>query len=171
MTAEQEKLVTENMRLVMYIYQNKLLKSNFVFRHQDDLISEGYIGLIKAAIYFNPNRNCQFATLATRCILNQMLMYIRRQKKHNKVISLDAEICPEIFRSDTIADDKDYIAEVDEAMYATPFLKKLNPTQKEIVKQVTAGKTQKEIALSIGLSQTYIGRLIRGMRKKYRGSK
>ena len=91
-------------------------------------------------------------------------------------MSLDAEICSEIFdgtltRGDTIADDKDYIAEVDEAMYAAPFLKKLNPTQKEIVKQVTAGKTQREIALSIGLSQTYISRLIRGMRKKYRGSK
>lgn len=76
----REKLITDNLRLVYFCY-NKLQTNALTVRYKDDLISEGMLGLVKAANSFEPNRKTKFATYAIMCIRNQMLMFIRKLNK------------------------------------------------------------------------------------------
>ena len=85
---ERNNLVEANMRLVYYTYE-KLYKNSFVVNNKDDLISEGFLGLIKAANSYKGRT--KFSTYASTCIRNSMLMYIRSNKKHEEnTISLNA---------------------------------------------------------------------------------
>lgn len=83
-----KNLVEENIKLVPWIYHNKIRKTEFVMSQEEDIISEGYIGLIKAAKTYNKDKS-KFVTYAGMCIFNQMLMYLRKNEKHAQVVSLD----------------------------------------------------------------------------------
>jgi len=139
----------------------------------EDLISIGTIGLIKAINTFKPSRNIKLATYASRCIENEILMYLRRNNKMKSEISIDEPLNVdwdgnELLLSDILGTDNDIIYrriedEVDRELL-NAALKKLSIREKKIMELrfgLSNGieKTQKEVADMLGISQSYISRL------------
>lgn len=141
----------------------------------EDLISIGTIGLIKAINTFNPEKNIKLATYASRCIENEILMYLRRNSKTKLEVSIDEPLNVdwdgnELLLSDILGTEEDVISkniedEVDKKLLSKA-LSKLNDREKIIV-QLRFGlntedgneRTQKEVADMLGISQSYISRL------------
>ena len=162
-------LIERNLRLVVYIARKFENTGIYV----EDLISVGTIGLIKAVNTFNPEKNIKLATYASRCIENEILMYLRRNSKVKAEISFYEPLNidwdgNELLLSDILGTDNDTVYnfiedEVDKQLLLMA-LKSLNDREKEIVKLRfglfgTREKTQKEVADMLGISQSYISRL------------
>ena len=162
---KRNDVVKSNLKLVYYVYE-KLMKDTFVTINKEDLISEGFIGLIKAASTYNGK--VKFATYAIVCIRNQMIMFIRRNKKHNNVISLSTLINSnkdEDFElSEFITYRIDYENEVIAKMDLAKFLSECIVLDKKIIKLKLSGMTQKEIGKKVGYSRSFISRRLS---KKY----
>ncbi len=166
--AERE-LIEHNLRLVVYI--SKRFENTGVMA--DDLISIGSIGLIKAIKTFKADKNIKLATYASRCIENEILMYLRKCNVQKNEISLDEPLNidwdgNELLLSDILGTDSDSIyrdLEFDiEKQMLSQALSKLNPREKQIMEMrfgLGANKelTQKEVADFMGISQSYISRL------------
>lgn len=162
-------LIEHNLRLVVYIARKFENTSVGV----EDLISIGTIGLIKAINTFKPDKNIKLATYASRCIENEILMYLRRNGKIRTEVSIDEPLNVdwdgnELLLSDILGTDNDIIYrhiddEVDKELLRDA-LKKLSMREKTIMDLrfgLTSGteKTQKEVADMLGISQSYISRL------------
>ena len=170
---EQAKkvLIEHNLRLVVYIAK----KFDNTGVGVEDLISIGTIGLIKAINTFNPTKNIKLATYASRCIENEILMYLRRNSKTKMEVSIDEPLNVdwdgnELLLSDILGTEEDTIYRdlEDEAERKILFraLNKLSGREKLIVRMRFGldhpeGKemTQKEVADQLGISQSYISRL------------
>ena len=162
-------LIERNLRLVVYIAR----KFENTGIGVEDLISVGTIGLIKAVNTFNPEKKIKLATYASRCIENEILMYLRRNSKIKAEISFYEPLNidwdgNELLLSDILGTDNDIVYNLieDEVDRELLFLalKNLNDREKEIVKlrfglNGTREKTQKEVADMLGISQSYISRL------------
>ena len=162
-------LIERNLRLVVYIAR----KFENTGVGVEDLISIGTIGLIKAINTFNPSKNIKLATYASRCIENEILMYLRRNNRIKTEISIDEPLNidwdgNELLLSDVLGTDNDLIHrsiedEVDKELLSTA-MKKLSVREKKIM-ELRFGlangveKTQKEVADMLGISQSYISRL------------
>ena len=162
-------LIERNLRLVVYIAR----KFENTGVNIEDLISVGTIGLIKAVNTFNPEKKIKLATYASRCIENEILMYLRRNSKVKAEISFYEPLNidwdgNELLLSDILGTENDIVYnliedEVDRELLFTA-LKHLSEREKEIV-QLRFGlngrneKTQKEVADMLGISQSYISRL------------
>ncbi|MBQ6922831.1 MAG: RNA polymerase sporulation sigma factor SigE [Clostridia bacterium] len=162
-------LVEHNLRLVVYIarrFQNTGVD-------MDDLISVGTIGLIKAVGSFSADKNVKLATFASRCIENEILMYLRRAARIKNEVSFDEPLNTdpegnELVLSDVMGTDVDSVFRTIETGVESDILKealgKLNAREKEIM-ELRYGlngeeeKTQKEVADMMGISQSYISRL------------
>ena len=165
------RLIEHNLRLVAHIIK----KYYSAFKDQDDLISIGTIGLIKAVSTFKPEKGTRFATYASRCIENEILMYLRRNSKTKLEVSIDEPLNVdwdgnELLLSDILGTDEDTIYKdlENEAERKILFraLNKLSGREKMIVRMRFGldhpeGKemTQKEVADLLGISQSYISRL------------
>lgn len=165
----QSTLIERNLRLVVYIAR----KFENTGVSIEDLISVGTIGLIKAVKTFNPERKIKLATYASRCIENEILMYLRRNNKVKAEISFYEPLNidwdgNELLLSDILGTDNDIVYnliedEIDKELLFIA-LQNLNEREKEIV-QLRFGlngkreKTQKEVAQMLGISQSYISRL------------
>ncbi|MBE6063216.1 MAG: RNA polymerase sporulation sigma factor SigE [Clostridium butyricum] len=162
-------LIERNLRLVVYIARKFENTGVYV----EDLISVGTIGLIKAVNTFNPEKKIKLATYASRCIENEILMYLRRNSKVKAEISFYEPLNidwdgNELLLSDILGTDNDTVYnfiedEVDKQLLLIA-LKSLNDREKEIVRlrfglNGTMEKTQKEVADMLGISQSYISRL------------
>lgn len=162
-------LIERNLRLVVYIAR----KFENTGVGVEDLVSIGTIGLIKAINTFNPTKNIKLATYASRCIENEILMYLRRNNKIKTEISIDEPLNVdwdgnELLLSDILGTDNDIIYrtledEVDRELLNTA-MKKLSIREKKIMELrfgLSNGieKTQKEVADLLGISQSYISRL------------
>ncbi|ATD54892.1 RNA polymerase sporulation sigma factor SigE [Clostridium chauvoei] len=162
-------LIERNLRLVVYIAR-KFENTGVCV---EDLISVGTIGLIKAVNTFNPEKKIKLATYASRCIENEILMYLRRNSKVKAEISFYEPLNidwdgNELLLSDILGTENDTVYnliedEVDKQLLFLA-LKHLNEREKEIVKlrfglNGTREKTQKEVADMLGISQSYISRL------------
>lgn len=162
-------LIERNLRLVVYIAR----KFENTGVGVEDLVSIGTIGLIKAINTFNPSKNIKLATYASRCIENEILMYLRRNNKIKTEISIDEPLNidwdgNELLLSDILGTENDIIHrsiedEVDRELLNTA-MKKLSLREKKIMELrfgLTNGveKTQKEVADMLGISQSYISRL------------
>lgn len=162
-------LIERNLRLVVYIAK----KFENAGVHIEDLISIGTIGLIKAVNTFNPEKNIKLATYASRCIENEILMYLRRTSRMKTEVSFDEPLNTdwdgnELLLSDILGTDNDIVynhieEEVNRKLlfYA---LKKLTTREKQIMEMrfgLVSGRemTQKEVADTMGISQSYISRL------------
>lgn len=162
-------LIEHNLRLVVYIARKFENTGIYV----EDLISIGTIGLIKAINTYNPDKNIKLATYASRCIENEILMYLRKNQVRKTEISIDEPLNVdwdgnELLLSDILGTDNDIIyrgieEEVDKNLlnYA---LNKLPKREKKIMEMRfglnnTKEQTQKEVADSLGISQSYISRL------------
>jgi RNA polymerase sporulation-specific sigma factor len=162
-------LIERNLRLVVYIAR----KFENTGVNVEDLISVGTIGLIKAVNTFDPNKKIKLATYGSRCIENEILMYLRRNSKVKAEISFYEPLNidwdgNELLLSDILGTENDAVYnliedEVDKQLLFVA-MKKLNRREKEIV-QLRFGlngegeKTQKEVADMLGISQSYISRL------------
>ena len=174
---ETNKLVEDNIRLVYHLYK-KFGRTDFIIQNKDDLISEGFIGLIKAARSYIEGKS-KFATYAGRCIFNEMLMYIRRCKYKDMEVSLDAPIATddngnELTYADIIPDKRDgldaYIEVLDAEERFQRFYLRLPDKQRKILELRKAGCKQKQIAARLGLSQSYVSRLLRKMKAGYKSA-
>ena len=162
-------LIERNLRLVVYIAR----KFDNTGVNVEDLISVGTIGLIKAVNTFDPSKLIKLATYASRCIENEILMYLRRNSKVKAEISFYEPLNidwdgNELLLSDILGTENDVVYnliedEVDKQLLLIA-MKKLSSREKEIV-QLRFGlngieeKTQKEVADLLGISQSYISRL------------
>jgi RNA polymerase sporulation-specific sigma factor len=162
-------LIERNLRLVVYIAR-KFENTGIGI---EDLISIGTIGLIKAVNTFDPEKKIKLATYASRCIENEILMYLRRTNKLKTEISLDEPLNidwdgNELLLSDVLGTDNDIIYKAIEEEVEKKLLfgamGKLNAREKTILEMRfglygSSEKTQKEVAQILGISQSYISRL------------
>ncbi|RYL92879.1 RNA polymerase sporulation sigma factor SigE [Sporolactobacillus sp. THM19-2] len=162
-------LIERNLRLVVYIAR----KFDNTRINIEDLISIGTIGLIKAVNTFNPEKKIKLATYASRCIENEILMYLRRNNRRRSEVSLDEPLNVdwdgnELLLSDILGTDNDVTTRGMEKKVDQTLLKKamlmLSDREKEIMKLrfgLSGGreKTQKDVADQLGISQSYISRL------------
>ena len=169
--AEEAKqvLIEHNIRLVVYIAK----KFESTGYDEDDLISVGAIGLIKAINSFKGEKNIKLATYASRCIENEILMYLRKNNKYKQEMSLDEPLNidydgNELSLSDILTTETDTVStSVDvssEKSMVLSAISKLSEREKEIMEMrfgLTGKKemTQKEVADLLGISQSYISRL------------
>ena len=162
-------LIERNLRLVVYIAR----KFENTGVNVEDLISVGTIGLIKAVNTFDPEKKIKLATYASRCIENEILMYLRRNSKIKTEISFYEPLNidwdgNELLLSDILGTESDVVYnmiedEVDKQLLVLA-MEKLNDREKEIVElrfglNGYSEKTQKEVADILGISQSYISRL------------
>ncbi len=171
-------LIEHNLRLVVYIAK----KFDNTSVGVEDLISIGTIGLIKAINTFNPEKNIKLATYASRCIENEILMYLRRNNKTKMEVSIDEPLNVdwdgnELLLSDILGTDEDVIYR--DLEYETEkdllnlAISRLSPREKKIV-ELRYGltnddgdeMTQKEVADLLGISQSYISRLEKKIMKR-----
>ncbi len=165
----KETLIERNLRLVVYIAR-KFENTGIGI---EDLVSIGTIGLIKAVNTFDPGKKIKLATYASRCIENEILMYLRRNNKTRTEVSFDEPLNidwdgNELLLSDILGTENDIISrpleeEVDKKLL-NAALQRLN-TRERCIMQMRFGlcgkpeKTQKEVAEMLGISQSYISRL------------
>lgn len=165
----REPLITHNLRLVVYIAKKFESPSTNV----EDLISIGTIGLIKAVNTFCPSKNIKLATYASRCIENEILMYLRKSAQQKNEISIDEPLNVdwdgnELLISDILGSDSDTVnirieqeSEQNQLMKAVMKLNKRELCIMELRFGLNGQKehTQKEVADKLGISQSYISRL------------
>lgn len=166
----KKTLIERNLRLVVYIA--KKFENTGV--GVEDLISIGTIGLIKAINTFKPDKNIKLATYASRCIENEILMYLRKNNSNKANISIDEPLNVdwdgnELLLSDILGTDSDITQrgiedEVDRQLLRIA-MQKLSKREKSIMELrfgINSGgeeKTQKQVADALGISQSYISRL------------
>ena len=167
--AARQELIEHNLRLVVYIarrFENTGINI-------EDLISIGTIGLIKAVETYRTDKNIKLATYASRCIENEILMYLRKNASRRGEVSFDEPLNTdwdgnELLLSDVLGTDEDVVMrpieeDVDRSLLAQA-ISTLSPREKEIITLrfgLGGGKeqTQKEVADRLGISQSYISRL------------
>ena len=161
-------LIERNLRLVVYIAR----KFENTGIHIEDLVSIGAIGLIKAVNTFDPEKKIKLATYASRCIENEILMYLRRNSKTRSEVSFDEPLNTdwdgnELLLSDVLGVESDVIKYIEEEVDRALLwgaLDRLSRREKRIM-ELRFGlcdgkeKTQKEVADAMGISQSYISRL------------
>ena len=171
-------LIEHNLRLVVYIAK----KFDNTGVGVEDLISIGTIGLIKSINTFNPGKNIKLATYASRCIENEILMYLRRNNKTKLEVSIDEPLNVdwdgnELLLSDILGTDQDIIyRDIENEVERKLLLKaidKLSDREKTIINLrfglgTPDGQemTQKEVATLLGISQSYISRLEKKIMKR-----
>lgn len=165
----RNRLVVHNLRLVVYIA--KKFESSGVA--MDDIISIGTIGLIKAVNTFSLEKKIKLATYASRCIENEILMYLRKASNRRQDASIDEPLNVdsdgnELLLSDILGSDPDMVGQQLEQAVEHQALRqaisRLNPREQQIMEMrygLLDGheRTQKEVADEIGISQSYISRL------------
>lgn len=165
----KDKLIVHNLRLVVYIAR----KFDSTSVNIEDIISIGTIGLIKAVNTFCPDRNIKLATYASRCIENEILMYLRKNASKKNEVSIDEPLNidwdgNELLLSDVLGSDGDEVGrgieQEDEKYLLMSFVGELPPREKQIMEMRFGMNgyeeyTQKEVADTLGISQSYISRL------------
>ncbi|MGI6119290.1 MAG: RNA polymerase sporulation sigma factor SigE [Desulfosporosinus sp.] len=174
-------LIERNLRLVVYIAR-KFENTGIGI---EDLVSIGTIGLIKAVNTFDPQKKIKLATYASRCIENEILMYLRRNNKTRSEVSFDEPLNVdwdgnELLLSDVLGTENDIISkpieeQVDRQLLHLAMGSLTN--REKVIMELRFGldngveKTQKEVADRLGISQSYISRLekriIRRLRKEF----
>ena len=174
----RDMLIVHNLRLVVYIA--KKFENTGIWL--EDLVSIGTVGLIKAVNTFSVNKNIKLATYASRCIENEILMYLRKYSQYRYDISIDEPLNVdwdgnELLLSDVLGTDDDCvnsrIEDEVEKQVLHEAVDRLAPREKRIM-EMRFGlngckeKTQKEVADEIGISQSYISRLEKRILKQLR---
>lgn len=176
--AARDDLITHNLRLVVYLakkYENTGVPA-------EDMISIGTIGLIKAVNTFQPDKNIKLATYASRCIENEILMYLRKSCNRRQDASIDEPLNTdadgnELLLMDVLTGDQAEVGEELERSAECAALRgaveRLAPRERQIMElrfglRDGVEHTQKEVADSIGISQSYISRLEKRIIKRLR---
>ncbi|MDO4474287.1 MAG: RNA polymerase sporulation sigma factor SigE [Eubacteriales bacterium] len=174
----KKKLIEHNLRLVVYIAK----KFDNTGVGVEDLISIGTIGLIKSINTYNPTKNIKLATYASRCIENEILMYLRRNNKTKMEVSIDEPLNVdwdgnELLLSDILGTDEDTIyRDLESEAERNVLIRALGRLsgREQLIIRMRFGigtddgeeKTQKEVADMLGISQSYISRLEKKIMKR-----
>ena len=165
----RNKLIEHNLRLVVFLAK----KYESAGYDLEDLVSIGTIGLIKGIETYKPDKNIKLATYASRCIENEILMFLRKNNKIKTEVSIDEPINTDsegndLSLADILGTDNDsifkHIEESDNKKVLEVAIRKLNDREKTIM-QLRYGfngydeLTQKEVADKLGISQSYISRI------------
>lgn len=162
-------LIEHNLRLVVFLakkYENTGVDL-------EDLVSIGTIGLIKGINTFHRGKNIKLATYASRCVDNEILMYLRKNKRTKAEVSIDASLSydaegNELHLEDVLGTEEDLVTkcieEKDDKKLMMEEIKRLNKRDRDIIILRyglfgTEEKTQKEVADMLGISQSYISRI------------
>ena len=165
----REELITHNLRLVVYIARKFETRAAGI----EDLISIGTIGLIKAVRTFQPERNIKLATYASRCIENEILMFLRKTAQYRNDLSIDEPLNVdwdgnELLLSDVLGSEPDTVGQNLESEADNRSLHQAIdrlPKRERMIMELRFGlngrseHTQKEVADVLGISQSYISRL------------
>lgn len=165
----REPLITHNLRLVVYIAK----KFESPGANVEDLISIGTIGLIKAVNTFSPEKNIKLATYASRCIENEILMFLRKSTQFKNEVSIDEPLNTdwdgnELLLSDVLGSEPDSINyDIEKELENNMLIDAVNrlPDRESIIMELRYGlngqteHTQKQVADMLGISQSYISRL------------
>lgn len=162
----KEQVVLNNTGMVGLV-----LKSLNLSTQDEDLYSTGLIGIVKAVNTFNPDKGFAFSAYATQIIRNEIFLTFRK-KRIIPVFSLDEPYQLEngdlVNLSETIADSRQFEEEAIADMRMEQMFSNLSDREKKIISLSMDGKTQREIAEILGLSQSYISRIIKSIYKKWR---
>ena len=165
----RQALILHNLRLVSHIVR----KYYSAAPDQEDLISIGTIGLVKAVDSFSPENGARFATYAARCIQNEILMHFRSRKKHtsevsiNETIDVDRDGNP-LSYMDVICDEEDFAEEVQRKLLTESMLHSIETCLTQRERQIIEMRyglasenpmTQKEVADLLGISRSYVSRI------------
>ena len=171
-TEARDKLILHNLRLVSHIVR----KYYGTAKNQEDLVSIGSIGLVKAVDTFNPENGTRFATYAAKCIQNEILMHFRSQKKLsaevsiNETIDVDRDGNPLTY-IDVIATEDNIEEEVDLKVKGAMVRRLVNSVLEERERQIIVLRyglggdkpyTQREVAQMLGISRSYVSRIEKG---------
>ena len=165
----KNRLIEHNLRLVAHIVKKYYSNSD----EQDDLISIGTIGLIKAVSTFSYEKGTRFATYGARCIENEILMYFRNKKKYAQDVSFFEPIDSDkdgnaLSIMDTLAEEKSVTEDIENKIYTENLYKvidsELSAREKQIIELRYGLKgrrayTQREIASKLGISRSYVSRI------------
>ena len=176
--AAREKLILHNLRLVSHIVR----KYYGAAKNQEDLVSIGSIGLVKAVDTFNHENGTRFATYAAKCIQNEILMHFRSQKKLsaevsiNETIDVDRDGNPLTYM-DVIATEDNVEEEVDLKVKSALVRRLVDQVLDERERQIIVlryglsgndPRTQREVAQLLGISRSYVSRIEKGALEKLR---
>ena len=174
----RQTLILHNLRLVAHIVRKYYSAS----KNQEDLVSIGTIGLVKAVDTFNIDNGARFATYAAKCIQNEILMNFRAEKKHaseisiNETIDIDRDGNP-LSYIDVISSDENLSEEIDRKIMSSRAImcidRVLNMREKQIIIMRfglfgTKELTQREIAERLGISRSYVSRIEKSAVEKLR---
>ena len=168
-TESRDLLIEHNLRLVVYI--SKRFENTGV--SIEELVSIGTVGLIKAISTFDAEKNIKLATYASRCIENEILMFIRKNASTKREISIDEPLSVdwdgnELLLSDILGSESDVVSrgmeEDEERRFVREAVEELEPRERVIIEMRYGLNghrelTQKEVADTLGISQSYISRL------------
>ena len=176
----RQKLILHNLRLVAHIVRKYYSTS----KNQDDLVSIGTIGLVKAVDSFNIDNGARFATYAAKCIQNEILMNFRAQKKHSSEISINETIDVDrdgnpLAYIDVISSDENVAEEIERQIMSEAAMKYiktvLNLRERQIIimRYGLCGSqelTQREIAERLGISRSYVSRIEKSALEKLKSA-
>lgn len=166
--AARERLIRHNLRLVAHIAKKYYTDP----ADQDDLVSIGTIGLVKAVDSFNPEKGSRFSTYASRCVENEIKMYFRHRRRQPTAVSLQEPIegtgtDSQLTLVDALADEErldDATERREEAEQLRRSVERLEPRQRQIITlryglNGRPPQTQQQVAQSLGISRSYVSRL------------
>ena len=174
----RNKLILHNLRLVSHIVRKYYSSA----KDPDDLVSIGTLGLVKAVDTFRLSAGSKFATYAARCIQNEILMHFRSQKKYaaevslNETIDIDRDGNPLTY-IDVICSDEDIVDEIDRKIMTGKMMRcvqsVLTPRERQIISMRfglggQSPKAQREVALVLGISRSYVSRIEKSALEKLR---
>ncbi len=176
----RQVLILHNLRLVAHIVR----KYYSTVKNQEDLVSIGTIGLVKAVDTFNVDNGTRFATYAAKCIQNEILMNFRSQKKHSSEISINETIDVDrdgnpLSYMDVISSEEDMANEVERKILSEKALKYVRTALSQRERQIIVMRyglfgvkelTQREIAEKLGISRSYVSRIEKSALEKLKSA-
>lgn len=164
MTDREQKIIG-NMNLVHYIVHKHFPQ----YTANQDIIQNGYVGLIKAVDSFDESTGNTFSTYAARCIFNEILMDLRRQNKYAKDISLHAVLANSDRRNDSLTIENILAYEDDYTpMYIQEFVRCLDEREIAILRYLMDGKTRAYASNQLGMTRSNVCRIVKVMRSKWK---
>lgn len=164
MTDREQKIIG-NMNLVHYIVHKHFPQ----YTANQDIIQNGYVGLIKAVDSFDESTGNMFSTYAARCIFNEILMDLQRQNKYAKDISLHMVLANGDTRDDPLTIEDILMYEDDYTpMYIQEFVRCLDEREITILRYLMDGKTQKYVSDHLGMTRSNVCRIVKVMRSKWK---
>ena len=164
MTDREQKII-DNMNLVHYIVHKHFPQ----YITNQNVIQNGYVGLIKAVDSFDESTGNTFSTYASRCIFNEILMDLKRQNKYAKDISLHTVLANSNRRDDSLTIE-DILAYEDDytPVYIQEFVRCLDEREITVLKYLMDGKTQVYASNQLGMTRSNICRIVKVMRSKWK---